>query len=135
MVTISREQQASWVRSFNPLLAEGSVRFPTLAGIYEPMLIFNTMKGEYTPWLAAKITTRRPNDVGRSRLWIAARRTAIDSSSPRLPGGLVSSRCRARALSAKSPSGGSIRATRRATSSAPLSRRHEAARPLPLPSR
>ncbi|WP_437735079.1 ABC transporter substrate-binding protein [Sorangium sp. So ce1335] len=54
LVTISREQQASWVRNFNPLLAEGNVRFPTLAGIYEPMLIFNTMKGEYTPWLATK---------------------------------------------------------------------------------
>ncbi|XXY45069.1 ABC transporter substrate-binding protein [Sorangium sp. So ce269] len=54
MVTISREQQASWVRNFNPLLSEGSVRFPTLAGIYEPMLVFNTMKGEYTPWLATK---------------------------------------------------------------------------------
>ncbi|WP_437971432.1 ABC transporter substrate-binding protein [Sorangium sp. So ce260] len=53
-VTISREQQASWVRNFNPLLAEGSVRFPTVAGIYEPMLVFNTMKGEYTPWLATK---------------------------------------------------------------------------------
>ncbi|XXX76362.1 ABC transporter substrate-binding protein [Sorangium sp. So ce134] len=53
MVTISREQQASWVRNFNPLLAEGNVRFPTVAGIYEPMLIYNTMKSEYTPWLAA----------------------------------------------------------------------------------
>ncbi|WP_234023293.1 ABC transporter substrate-binding protein [Sorangium cellulosum] len=52
MVTISREQQASWVRNFNPLLAEGSVRFPTIAGIYEPMLVYNTMKNEYTPWLA-----------------------------------------------------------------------------------
>ncbi|AUX37864.1 peptide ABC transporter substrate-binding protein [Sorangium cellulosum] len=52
MVTISREQQASWVRNFNPLLAEGNVRFPTVAGIYEPMLIYNTMKSEYTPWLA-----------------------------------------------------------------------------------
>jgi peptide/nickel transport system substrate-binding protein len=54
MVTISREQQASWVRNFNPLLAEGAVRFPTLAGIYEPLLVFNAMKGEFTPWLATK---------------------------------------------------------------------------------
>ncbi|WP_438024714.1 ABC transporter substrate-binding protein [Sorangium sp. So ce233] len=53
-VTISREQQASWVRNFNPLLAEGSVRFPTLAGIYEPMIVYNTMKGEFMPWLATK---------------------------------------------------------------------------------
>ncbi|WP_437503892.1 ABC transporter substrate-binding protein [Sorangium sp. So ce1099] len=53
-VTISREQQASWVRNFNPLLAEGSVRFPTLAGIYEPLIVYNTMKGEFMPWLATK---------------------------------------------------------------------------------
>ncbi|XXX75268.1 ABC transporter substrate-binding protein [Sorangium sp. So ce134] len=53
-VTISREQQASWVRNFNPLLAEGSVRFPTLAGIYEPLIVYNTMKGEFQPWLATK---------------------------------------------------------------------------------
>ncbi|MGK3999552.1 ABC transporter substrate-binding protein [Sorangium sp. So ce1024] len=53
-VTISREQQASWVRNFNPLLGEGSVRFPTVAGIYEPMIVYNTMKGEFVPWLATK---------------------------------------------------------------------------------
>ncbi|AUX22575.1 peptide ABC transporter substrate-binding protein [Sorangium cellulosum] len=54
MVTIAREQQATWVRNFNPLLAEGNVRFPTVAGIYEPMLIYNTMRNEYTPWLATR---------------------------------------------------------------------------------
>ncbi|XXZ30415.1 ABC transporter substrate-binding protein [Sorangium sp. So ce321] len=53
-VTISREQQASWVRNFNPLLGEGSVRFPTVAGIYEPLIVYNTMKGEFMPWLATK---------------------------------------------------------------------------------
>ncbi|WP_437926089.1 ABC transporter substrate-binding protein [Sorangium sp. So ce291] len=53
-VTISREQQASWVRNFNPLLGEGSVRFPTVAGIYEPMIVYNTIKGEFIPWLATK---------------------------------------------------------------------------------
>ncbi|WP_433930096.1 ABC transporter substrate-binding protein [Sorangium cellulosum] len=53
-VTVSREQQASWVRNFNPLLGEGAVRFPTVAGIYEPMIVYNTMKGEFVPWLATK---------------------------------------------------------------------------------
>ncbi|WP_437979322.1 ABC transporter substrate-binding protein [Sorangium sp. So ce295] len=52
MVTIAREQQATWVRNFNPLLPEGSVRFPTVAGIYEPLLVYNTMRSDYTPWLA-----------------------------------------------------------------------------------
>lgn len=52
VLTVSQEQQASWVRNFNPLLAPGSSRWPTVAGIYEPMLVYNTMKGEYVPWLA-----------------------------------------------------------------------------------
>ncbi|WP_437492231.1 ABC transporter substrate-binding protein [Sorangium sp. So ce1014] len=54
MVTIAREQQATWVRNFNPLLAEGNVRFPTVAGIYEPLLVYNTMRTDYTPWLATR---------------------------------------------------------------------------------
>jgi peptide/nickel transport system substrate-binding protein len=54
ILTVSQEQHASWIRNFNPLLAPGSSRWPTRAGIYEPMLIYNTMKGEYTPWLATK---------------------------------------------------------------------------------
>jgi len=54
ILTVSQEQQASWVRNFNPLLAPSSSRWPTVAGIYEPMLVYNTMKGEYVPWLAAK---------------------------------------------------------------------------------
>jgi peptide/nickel transport system substrate-binding protein len=53
-LTVSIEQQASWVRNFNPLLAAGNVRWPTVAGIYEPLLVYNTMKGEFTPWLASK---------------------------------------------------------------------------------
>ena len=52
VLTISQEQQASWIRNFNPLLAPGGVRWPTTAGVYEPLLIYNTMKGEYVPWLA-----------------------------------------------------------------------------------
>ncbi|HTN88563.1 MAG TPA: ABC transporter substrate-binding protein, partial [Sorangium sp.] len=33
LVTVAREQQATWVRNFNPLLPEGNSRFPTVAGI------------------------------------------------------------------------------------------------------
>jgi peptide/nickel transport system substrate-binding protein len=54
VLTVSQEQQAPWVRNFNPLLAPGNVRWPTVAGIYEPMLVYNTMKGEFTPWLAER---------------------------------------------------------------------------------
>ncbi|WP_437626935.1 ABC transporter substrate-binding protein [Sorangium sp. So ce1151] len=54
LVTIAREQQATWVRNFNPLLPEGNSRFPTVAGVYEPLLVYNTMRNEYTPWLATR---------------------------------------------------------------------------------
>jgi peptide/nickel transport system substrate-binding protein len=53
-LVVVQEQQASWVRNFNPLLPPGSVRWPTPAGIYEPLFIFNTMRGEYVPWLATE---------------------------------------------------------------------------------
>jgi peptide/nickel transport system substrate-binding protein len=52
VLTISQEQHAAWVRNFNPLLAEGMARWPTLGAMYEPMLIFNSVRGEYVPWLA-----------------------------------------------------------------------------------
>ncbi|WP_224242814.1 ABC transporter substrate-binding protein [Hyalangium gracile] len=53
-LTVIQEQQASWVRNFNPLLAPGNARWPTRAGIYEPLMIYNTLKGEFVPWLAVK---------------------------------------------------------------------------------
>ena len=51
-LTISQEQVSSWVRNFNPLIPGGTSRWPTGAGIYEPLFIFNSIKGEYIPWLA-----------------------------------------------------------------------------------
>ena len=53
-VTIAQEAQTSWIRNFNPLLASSSSRWPTRAGIYEPLFIYNTLKSEYVPWLAEK---------------------------------------------------------------------------------
>ncbi|PTL82165.1 ABC transporter substrate-binding protein [Vitiosangium sp. GDMCC 1.1324] len=53
-LTIVQEQQASWVRNFNPLIAPGTARWPTRAGVYEPLMIFNAVKGELVPWLALK---------------------------------------------------------------------------------
>ena len=52
LVTISQQQVPSWTRAFNPLLDQDSSRWPTQAGIYEPMLIYNTMTSELVPWLA-----------------------------------------------------------------------------------
>ncbi|MCK6546692.1 ABC transporter substrate-binding protein [Myxococcota bacterium] len=51
VMTVSVEQTASFVRNFNPLIA-GGARWPTAAGIYEPLLVFNTVAGEWVPWLA-----------------------------------------------------------------------------------
>lgn len=51
IMTVSVAQQATWVRNFNPF--SGDFRFPTINGIYEPMMIYNTVKGELTPWLAS----------------------------------------------------------------------------------
>lgn len=50
MMTVSAQQQATWTRNFNPFVADN--RFPTNNGIYEPSMIWNTVKGELTPWLA-----------------------------------------------------------------------------------
>lgn len=43
-------QQASWVRNFNPFVNDN--RHPTIHGIHEPLMIYNTVKGELMPWLA-----------------------------------------------------------------------------------
>src|SRR5690349_7957802 len=37
IVTVSQEQQQTWTKNFNPFLNEGQSRWPTQAGIYEPM--------------------------------------------------------------------------------------------------
>ncbi len=51
-LNISVEQQSVWVRNFNPLLPPGRSRWPTRSGVYEPLMIYNPMNGEWTPWLA-----------------------------------------------------------------------------------
>lgn len=50
-LTIYQENAASWVRNFNPLSTSGTARWPTSSGIYEPLFIYNSMRGEYIPWL------------------------------------------------------------------------------------
>ncbi|MEZ4404170.1 MAG: ABC transporter substrate-binding protein [Kofleriaceae bacterium] len=52
VLTVSIEQQASWVRNFNPLTTATAPRWPTQAGIYEPLYVFNSVRGEQVPWLA-----------------------------------------------------------------------------------
>ncbi len=52
VLVVSQEQQASWVRNFNPFLAPGLSRWPARGGVHEPLIIWNTMRGGYEPWLA-----------------------------------------------------------------------------------
>lgn len=52
IMTISTEQQATWVRNFNPLA--GDRRWPAREGMYEPLMVYNTIKGELVPWLATE---------------------------------------------------------------------------------
>jgi len=60
---VYQEAQISWIRNFNPLSPAGSARWPTSAGIYEPLFIYNSMSGEYVPWLALDYTWDKGNTV------------------------------------------------------------------------
>lgn len=46
-------RQGTWTRSFNPFRSDAESRWPTWAGIYEPMVICNRITGVFTPWLAS----------------------------------------------------------------------------------
>lgn len=50
LVTVSNESTGTWTRAFNPLIP--GQRWPTGAGIYEPLAIRNQVSGELVPWLA-----------------------------------------------------------------------------------
>lgn len=65
VLVVAQEQQASWVRNFNPLTTATSARWPTLAGIYEPLLVFNSVRNEYVPWLAVAAEWRDQNRILR----------------------------------------------------------------------
>lgn len=51
-MVVVKELQASWVRNFNPFSLGGGSRWPTNCGVYEPLLIYNSVTGDYVPWLA-----------------------------------------------------------------------------------
>jgi peptide/nickel transport system substrate-binding protein len=52
LVVTEGEQTASFIRNFNPLLELGDVRWPTVRGMYEPLMIFDQLNGKWVPWLA-----------------------------------------------------------------------------------
>jgi peptide/nickel transport system substrate-binding protein len=51
VLVVSVEQTSAWTKNFNPLFPGGS-RWPTRAGIYEPLMINNSFDGKWIPWLA-----------------------------------------------------------------------------------
>jgi peptide/nickel transport system substrate-binding protein len=51
VLTVVPQLRASWVRNFNPFF-ESHSRWPTPAGIYEPLLIYNRTRQKFVPWLA-----------------------------------------------------------------------------------
>ncbi|MCA9513972.1 MAG: ABC transporter substrate-binding protein [Myxococcales bacterium] len=50
VITVSAEQQTTWVRNFNPFLQ--GTRWPTTAGIHEPLMVWSSTQARYVPWLA-----------------------------------------------------------------------------------
>jgi len=67
-LTIYQEAQISWVRNFNPLSPAGSARWPTSGGIYEPLFIYNSMSGEFVPWLALNYEWEKGNKVLKMKI-------------------------------------------------------------------
>ena len=51
VLTVAKELKASWVRNFNPF-SPGGARWPTRAGVYEPLAIHSSAKDAWVPWLA-----------------------------------------------------------------------------------
>src|SRR5262245_14132095 len=56
LVIEETEQTASFIRNFNPLLEAGDVRYPARRAMYEPLLIFEPLRGDYVPRLAERYT-------------------------------------------------------------------------------
>jgi peptide/nickel transport system substrate-binding protein len=54
-------RQGTWTRSFNPFRSDAESRWPTWAGIYEPLLISNRATGVFTPWLASAFSWSADN--------------------------------------------------------------------------
>jgi len=63
VMTISQEQTQSWVRNFNPLAPGANARWPSVAGIYEPLFIYNSMRSKVVPWLGVDYNWEEQNRI------------------------------------------------------------------------
>lgn len=68
VVVVAQETQAAFTRNFNPLLPAGTARWPSRAGVYEPLAIFDTATGAWEPWLATAWTWEDDNRTLRFTL-------------------------------------------------------------------
>jgi len=79
VLVVSQEQTASWIRNFNPLTTASAPRWPTMAGVYEPLFVFNSVKAEFVPWLATGYEWRDDN----RRLRVSIRDSVLWSDGER----------------------------------------------------
>jgi len=61
LVVNEAEQTAAFIQNFNPFFEFGDVRWPARHSMYEPMMIYNVMTGDYVPWLATNYTWSEDN--------------------------------------------------------------------------
>ena len=59
-LTINIEQQATWVRNFNPFSPDARLQ-ASQGTIYEPLMIFNKATGKLVPWLATAYSWNTDN--------------------------------------------------------------------------
>ncbi|HEY6722473.1 MAG TPA: ABC transporter substrate-binding protein [Polyangiaceae bacterium] len=60
ILTVVAKQEASWVRNFNPLMVPQSL-WGALGAIYEPLMTYNVVTGEYEPLLATSYRWEKGN--------------------------------------------------------------------------
>ena len=68
LVVNEAEQTAAFVRNFNPFFELGDVRWPARHSMYEPLMIYNVITGEYVPWLATSYSWSEDSTVLRCEI-------------------------------------------------------------------
>ena len=58
VLLVTQEAASAWSRNFNPLTTAAAPRWPTQAGSYEPLFVFNSIQNRTIPWLATRYAWR-----------------------------------------------------------------------------
>jgi len=67
LVITEAEPAASFIRNFNPFFEWGDVRWPARRSMYEPMMLFNVLTGEFVPCLAKDYRWTEGNRVNHCK--------------------------------------------------------------------